>query len=66
MVIPYFRKAQVNGKFAVLGITKSVKKKLPHRESTKTVPMGQMTVIFKMMEAARMSAFGTKRTSGHV
>jgi len=29
MVIPHFRKRQVNGVIAVLGITKSVKKKPP-------------------------------------
>ena len=29
MVIPHFRKGQVNGEIAVLGITKSVKKKPP-------------------------------------
>ena len=29
MVIPHFRKGQVNGEIAVLGITKSVKKTPP-------------------------------------
>ena len=29
MVIPHFRKGQVNGEIAVLGITKSVNKKPP-------------------------------------
>jgi hypothetical protein len=29
MVIPHFRKGQVNGEIVVLGITKSVKKKPP-------------------------------------
>jgi len=32
MVIPHFRKGQVNGEIAVLGITKSVKKKPPASE----------------------------------
>ena len=64
MVIPHFRKGQVNGEIAVLGITKSVKKKPPVSGIIyQGGSYGADDRDFKRMEAARMSAFGTKRTS---
>jgi len=63
MVIPHFRKGQVNGEIAVLGITKSVKKKPPVSGTIyQGGSYGADVRDFKRMEAARVSAFGTKRT----
>ena len=63
MVIPHFRKGQVNGETAVLGITKSVKKKPPVSGIIyQGGSYGADDCDFKRMEAARVSAFGTKRT----
>ena len=44
MVIPHFRKGQVNGEIAVLGITKSVKK---DTRVTRMVPLARSIVISK-------------------
>ena len=62
MAIPHFRKGQVNREIAVLGITKSVKKKPPvsciiYQGGSH----GADDSDFKRMEAAGVSAFGTKR-----
>ena len=60
MVIPHFRKGQVNGEIAVLGITKSVKKKPPVSGIVyQGGSYGEDDCDFKRMEAVRMSAFGT-------
>ena len=62
MVIPQFRKGQVNGEIAVLGITKSVKKKPPVSGIIYQASFyGADDSDFKRMEAAGVSAFGTKR-----
>jgi hypothetical protein len=42
MVIPHFRKGQINREIAVLGITKSVKK---DPRVIRIVPVAHMTVI---------------------
>ena len=64
MVIPHFRKGQVNGEIAVLGITKSVKKKPPVSGIIyQGGSCGADDCDFKKIEAARTSAFGTKRIS---
>ena len=65
MVIPHFRKGQVNGEIAVLGITKSVKKKPPASESsTMVVPMAQMTVISKGWERRGFVEIGSRHRYG--
>jgi len=54
MVIPHFRKGQVNGEIAVLGITKSVKKKPPVAGVIlQGGSYGADDRDFKRMEAAR-------------
>ena len=63
MVIPHFRQGQVNAKIAVLGITKSVKKKPPVSGIIyQGGSYGADDCDSKRMEAARVSAFGTKWT----
>jgi len=63
MVIPHFRQGDVNAEIAVLGITKSVKKKPPVSGIIyQGGSYGADDCDFKRMGAARVSAFGTKRT----
>jgi hypothetical protein len=50
MVIPHFRKGQVNGEIAVLGITKSVKKKPPASGIYQDGSYDADDCDFKMME----------------
>jgi hypothetical protein len=61
MAIPHFRKAKLIGRLRCWGSQNLSKRNRPYRESSTRGSYGADVCDFKRMEAARVSAFGTKR-----